>query len=47
LEEYAKKTAQVADHYAKFNKVSKVKGEGSIENIFDALAAEIEAKQPA
>jgi adenylate kinase len=46
LEEYAKKTAAVADHYAKFNKVAKVKGEGSIENIFAALAAEIEAKQP-
>lgn len=45
LEEYRKKTAVVADHYAKFNKVSKVKGEGSIEEIFGALAAEIDKKR--
>lgn len=45
LEEYRKKTAVVADHYAKFNKVSKVKGEGSIEDIFGSLAAEIDKKR--
>lgn len=45
LEEYRKKTAIVADHYAKFNKVSKVKGEGSIEDIFGSLAAEIDKKR--
>ncbi|HEY1201764.1 MAG TPA: adenylate kinase [Niastella sp.] len=45
LEEYRKKTAIVADHYAKFNKVSKVKGEGSIDEIFGSLAAEIDKKR--
>ena len=45
LAEYAKKTAVVADHYAKFNKVSKVKGEGSIEEIFGSLASEIDKKR--
>jgi adenylate kinase len=47
LVEYENKTAAVADHYAKFDKVAKVKGEGSIEEIFQSLCAEIEAKQPA
>ena len=44
LVEYDNKTAQVADHYAKFGKVSKVKGEGSIEEIFNSLSAEINKK---
>jgi len=47
LMEYENKTAIVADYYAKFDKVSKVKGEGSIDDIFQSLCAEIEAKQPA
>jgi adenylate kinase len=47
LVEYDNKTAQVADYYAQFGKVAKVKGEGSIEDIFQSLCAEIEAKQPA
>jgi adenylate kinase len=47
LVEYADKTAIVADYYAKFGKVAKVKGEGSIEEIFQSLCAKIEAKQPA
>jgi adenylate kinase len=47
LIEYENKTAIVADYYAQFDKVSKVKGEGGIEDIFQSLCAEIEAKQPA
>lgn len=47
LVEYDNKTAQVADYYAQFGKVAKIKGEGSIEEIFGSLVAKIEAKQPA
>ncbi|MBO9199485.1 MULTISPECIES: adenylate kinase [Niastella] len=47
LTEYATKTAAVADHYTKFDKVAKVKGEGSIEEIFQSLREQIEARQPA
>jgi adenylate kinase len=45
--EYENKTAMVADYYAQFDKVAKVKGEGTIENIFQSLCDQIEAKQPA
>jgi adenylate kinase len=47
LLEYEQKTAAVAHHYAKFDKVAKVKGEGSIEEIFQSLREQIEARQPA
>lgn len=47
LQEYENKTAVVADYYAKFGKVAKIKGEGGIEEIFQLLVAKIEAKQPA
>ncbi|WP_205512960.1 adenylate kinase [Longitalea arenae] len=47
LQEYHNKTAIVADYYAKFGKVAKIKGEGSIDDIFRLLVAKIEAKQPA
>ena len=47
LMEYENKTAIVADYYAKFDKVAKVKGEGSIDDIFQSLCAQIEDKQPA
>jgi adenylate kinase len=47
LLEYDNKTAVVAHHYAKFDKVAKVKGEGSIDEIFQSLREQIEAKQPA
>ncbi|OQP65770.1 adenylate kinase [Niastella vici] len=47
LVEYDTKTAIVADYYSQFGKVAKIKGEGSIEDIFQSLSAEIEAKQPA
>ena len=42
--EYHKKTAPVADHYKKENKVVMVKGEGSIEDIFLRLTKEIDAR---
>lgn len=45
IEEYEKKTAVVAEYYSKFNKVVKIKGEGSIDEIFDALATEIESRK--
>jgi adenylate kinase len=47
LVEYDNKTAQVADYYAQFGKVAKIKGEGSIDEIFQSLTSKIEAKQPA
>ncbi|WP_341834125.1 adenylate kinase [Chitinophaga pollutisoli] len=40
--EYHNKTAPVADHYAKYGKLKKIKGEGTIENIFDSLSKEID-----
>lgn len=42
IEEYERKTAAVADHYKKFNKVVYIPGEGSVEEIFGKLTAEIE-----
>ena len=47
IEEYEMKTAVVADYYNKFNKVVMVKGEGTIDEIFDALCDEIDAKTEA
>jgi adenylate kinase len=40
--EYHNKTAPVADHYAKFGKFKKVKGDGSIEATFVLLSKEID-----
>jgi adenylate kinase len=40
--EYHNKTAPVADHYAKFGKFKKVKGEGTVEEIFERLRKEID-----
>ncbi|MEO9144070.1 MAG: adenylate kinase [Ginsengibacter sp.] len=40
--EYHRKTATVADHYQKAHKVVMVKGEGSIDEIFGRLSAEID-----
>jgi adenylate kinase len=45
IEEYERKTAAVADHYKKLNKVVYVPGEGSVEEIFGALSREIEIRQ--
>lgn len=42
IAEYHKKTSIVADYYKQFNKVKKIKGEGTVEEIFTLLSAEIE-----
>ncbi|SKA16976.1 Adenylate kinase [Chitinophaga eiseniae] len=39
--EYHNKTAPVADHYAKFGKFRKVKGDGSEAEVFDLLCKEL------
>lgn len=44
IEEYEKKTSAVADYYKKFSKVVLVKGEGSVDEIFDELCKKIDAK---
>ncbi|HVU84480.1 MAG TPA: adenylate kinase [Puia sp.] len=44
IEEYERKTAAVADHYKKFNKVVYIPGEGTVEEIFGKLTAEIESR---
>ncbi|HWH62316.1 MAG TPA: adenylate kinase [Ginsengibacter sp.] len=43
IQEYHKKTSPVADYYKKQNKVILVKGEGSVENIFNILTKEIDS----
>ncbi|WP_207491726.1 adenylate kinase [Aridibaculum aurantiacum] len=43
--EYHKKTSAVADHYKQFDKVVHIPGEGSVEEIFEALCAEIDSRQ--
>ena len=43
IAEYHNKTAAVADYYAKFDKVVLVKGEGSVDEIFNSLCKEIDA----
>lgn len=45
IAEYHKKTSAVADYYKKFDKVKQVKGEGSIEEIFDSLCKEVDRKK--
>jgi adenylate kinase len=44
ITEYHNKTAAVADYYRKFDKVVMIKGEGSIDEIFDALCEEIDKR---
>lgn len=44
IDEYERKTAAVADYYRKFGKVTLIKGEGTVDEIFDALCGEINAK---
>jgi len=41
--EYNQKTAPVADYYRQFEKVKLIKGEGSVEDIFNGLCGEIDA----
>ncbi|MEO8582402.1 MAG: adenylate kinase [Flavitalea sp.] len=43
--EYENKTTPVASYYDQFDKVVRIKGEGNIENIFDALTREIETRR--
>jgi len=45
IQEYQNKTSVVADYYSRFGKVKNVQGEGSVEEIFIALSAEINALQ--
>ena len=45
IAEYNSKTSAVADYYNQFNKVVLVKGEGSVDDIFNALCKEIEARK--
>jgi adenylate kinase len=45
IEEYERKTSAVAEHYQKYGKVLYIKGEGTIDKIFDALCKEIDEKQ--
>ncbi len=44
IQEYHDKTTAVAKHYAQFNKVVHVKGEGTVESIYAILKAEIAAR---
>ena len=45
IAEYHKKTSAVADHYRQFDKVVAVKGEGTVDEIFEALCSEIEIRK--
>ncbi|HTI12314.1 MAG TPA: adenylate kinase [Puia sp.] len=42
--EYQKKTSAVADYYKNYNKVIHIKGEGDVDEIFDSLCKEIDAR---
>ncbi len=44
IAEYENKTSVVADYYNKFGKVVMIKGEGSIDKIFNSLSEAIEVK---
>jgi adenylate kinase len=47
IEEYERKTAAVAEYYSKYGKVTYVKGEGTVDKIFEALCSEIESRMVA
>lgn len=47
LTEYEKKTAAVAEYYEKYDKVVFIKGEGSIDDIFDSLSDAIDKRMRA
>jgi adenylate kinase len=47
IAEYEKKTAAVADHYRKYDKVVYVRGEGEVDDIFELLSKEIDARMAA
>jgi len=40
--EYHKKTSVVADYYSQFDKVRNIKGEGTVDEIFQALCKEVD-----
>jgi adenylate kinase len=42
--EYHKKTSAVADYYRRFNKVTNIPGEGSVDEIFESLCNEIDKR---
>ena len=44
ITEYHKKTTAVADYYKQFDKVVMIKGEGSIDEIFNSLSSEIDSR---
>ena len=44
INEYEQKTTVVANYYAGFDKVVKIKGEGSVEEIFSSLRSEIDKR---
>ncbi len=44
INEYHNKTAAVADHYHKSEKVVMVRGEGSVDEIFGSLCKEIDGR---
>ncbi len=45
ITEYHTKTSAVADHYEQFNKVVHIRGEGSVDEIFESLCAEIDKRK--
>lgn len=45
ITEYRKKTSVVAEYYDEFDKVAKIKGEGTLDEIFALLKKEIDNKQ--
>ena len=47
IAEYHKKTTAVADYYQQFEKVASITGEGSIEDIFNALCKDIDLRKEA
>ncbi|MGE5105946.1 MAG: adenylate kinase [Sphingobacteriales bacterium] len=47
IDEYEAKTAAVADYYQQFDKVVLLKGEGSVNEIFDSLCNEIDGRMEA
>lgn len=44
ITEYQDKTSVVADYYSRFGKVVKVKGEGTVDEIFASLCSEIDKR---
>ena len=47
IAEYHRKTSAVADHYQTFDKVVAIPGEGSVDEIFESLSAEIDHRMSA